>query len=251
MTKEVFPMTPSRLAFVQEFEQQLTSDPITQWFDTARRHEPSLEGFAHPASLRQFLHLPKRVSSEKPEIWRALVRSLQLDRTPGAVVFVLGLLEPALGRLADGLEVTGLDVDDLWQETVACALKALANPRLPRRDAVLAGLVWDTFKHLCPWLENNLDHIQRAAPLLEAPYEPDFEQRPEWHDEEAVLGEWGPRAGVAQGAIELIVATRLNGKHLSQLAPSRTPAYDRLRRLRTGGERKLEAWLSRTASFAR
>ena len=242
-------MCPSRLEFVQEFERQLDCQPLREWFEGARQREATLHDFPDPGSLRRFLHSQEESGDQKPEIWRVLVRSVQRDRIPEAVLFVLGLLEPALGKLTDDFEGGGLNADDLWQETVACALQAFANPRLPKRDAVLAGLVWDTFKHLCPWLENELEHFQRQAPLLEAPYEPDLGPDPEWLDEKAALADWGPRAGIAPAALELILATRLGAKRLSQLAHPRSAAYHRLHHARTVAERKLQAWLLRRMSF--
>jgi len=244
-------MSPSRLAFVWEFEQQLESDRLREWFARAHQREVALQDFRDAGSLRRFLHSEAAAGNQKPEIWRVLVRCVQRDRTPEAVVFVLGLLEPALGKLTDDFEGSGLNADDLWQETVACALQALANPRLTKRGAVLAGIVWDTFKHLCPWLENELEHFQRQVPLLEAPYEPDLDADPEWSDDKAALAYWGRRAGIAPAALDLILATRLGAKRLSQLANPKSAAYHRLHHARKVAERRLQAWLLRRMSFGR
>ena len=51
-------MTPSRLAFVQQFERELGSISLHQWFEALRRREPAIEGFVDPAALRGLLHRP-------------------------------------------------------------------------------------------------------------------------------------------------------------------------------------------------
>ncbi len=229
-------MTPSRLAFVQEFEQQLSSYPLRQWFDTARTREAELQAFRDPDSLRRFLHSPERVNSQKPEIWRALVTSVQLDRTPEAVVFVLGLLEPALGHLTDNFDEVELDPDDLWQETVACALRALANPKLLKRRAPLVGLVKDTLKHLCFQLRNEFAHAQKQAPLLDLSYEPNLE---DGVDGEILLAQWCRRAGVTVKDRALIFATRTRGIPLGELVPAQSRSYYRLWKRRHRAEVRL------------
>jgi hypothetical protein len=243
-------MTPIRLAFVQEFERQLTSYPLRQWFETARSNEAGLQAIADPDSLRRFLH-SEEVDARKPEIWRALVNSFQLDPTSPARLFIVGLLEPVLGHLTDSFDEVELDPDDLWQETVASALEALRNPKLPKRREVLAGLVKDTYKYLCIWLRDEFAKGEQEAPLLELSYEVDFENRPESTDLEILLAHWCLQARVDPTAVGLIRATRLDGKKLSRFAPARSPAYDRLRHARSVAERRLEEWLLRRGSSAR
>src|SRR5436309_3256606 len=87
----------SRLAFLQEFERDLDSICLRNWFEEARHREPVLNEFIYPATLRAFLQTEER-DPRKPQIWRALVRSFHLNPAP-ARLFVLGLLDPALGHL--------------------------------------------------------------------------------------------------------------------------------------------------------
>src|SRR5438105_4943967 len=151
-------MTPSRLAFLHQFERDLDSIFLRDWFVRARKREPVLDEFIDPVTLRGFLQTEER-DPRKPQIWRALVRSVQMDPAPGAKLFVLGLLEPALSHLIDKVDAFDLDGDDLWHQMLACALQALANPQLPERRVVLVGLVKDTYKLLCVWLRRELTEV--------------------------------------------------------------------------------------------
>ena len=232
-------MTPSRLAFVQQFERELGSISLRQWFEALRRREPAIEGFVDPAALRGLLHTEDR-DSRKPQIWRALVRSVQVDPLPEAKLFVLGLLEPALGHLIDKVDEFDLDGDDLWQQTLVCALRALANPRLGERRQVLAGLVKDTYKLLCGWLRRELNESQGDASIADLTVEPDLEGA----EADFLLAIWCRRAGVTSRDQHLIRATRIQGIPLSQLAAHGSAAYNRLKLRRYRAERRLEGWLT-------
>jgi hypothetical protein len=240
-------MSSSRLAFMQEFEFQLVSPTLGRWFEALRHRNPTLlREFPDPAALRRFLQAPEPADASKPEIWRALVRRLQGDRTPEAVIFLLGLLEPALGALVDGFAGPDLDAEDLWQEALACALKALANPKLAGREAVLAGLVLDTFKGLCVWLRRELTQLDEEAPLLiDSPYETSFKEVGEGADEERVFAEWCRRAQVSIRSAEVIFATRVQEARLGRLAPPQSPTYYSLWKRQRRGERRLKSWLLR------
>ena len=165
-------MTPSRLAFLQEFERDLDSISLRDWFVRARKREPALDEFIDPVTLRGFLQTEER-DPRKPQIWRALVLSVQTDPSPEAKLFVLGLLEPALGHMIDKVDEFDLDGDDLWQQTIACALRALANPQLPERRVVLVGLVKDTYKLLCVWLRRELTEVKGDESLSDLTVEPE------------------------------------------------------------------------------
>jgi hypothetical protein len=236
-------MSSSRPAFVQEFERQLSSRALREWFEAVRRRDGALADFSDPSALRRFLHSHERADSRKPEIWRTLVRELQAERTPEAVTFVLGLLEPALGRLIGGVNSGELDADDLWHEAIRSALQALGNPRLCERKEVLAGLVRDTLKHLCVWLRTEFSKAEDEAPLLELAYQADFDQGLEHRNEELLLTDWCRRAGVKLDNAALIFATRLTGSPLSRLAPAQSRTYWRLSKRRRAGEARLQAWL--------
>ena len=64
-------MVPSRLAFLQEFERELDSISLRDWFESARKREPVLDEFSDPVALRSFLQTDER-DPRKPQIWRAL-----------------------------------------------------------------------------------------------------------------------------------------------------------------------------------
>jgi DNA-directed RNA polymerase specialized sigma24 family protein len=238
-------MSSSRVTFVREFERQLRSLALQRWFDALREGDAAaLAAFPDAVALRRFLHSSDRADPRKPRMWRLLVQRLHVDRPPEAVSFVLGLLEPALGALADRVAGKDLDPDDVWQETLVGALQALANPKLPHRGAVLAGLVRDTYKHLCGWLRGELAKTEAEGPLVEFPYESDFGAL-RGRDEEALLGDWCRHADVSLEDAALIRATRLDGKRLSSFAPARSAAYERLRRRRVAAEARLHASLHR------
>jgi hypothetical protein len=177
----------------------------------------------------------------KPQIWRALVRSVQIDPSPEAKLFVLGLLEPALGHMIDKVDEFDLDGNDLWQQAIACALQALANPQLPERRVVLVGLVKDTYKLLCVWLRRELTEVKGDESLSDLTVEPDLEGT----EADFLLAVWCGRAGVTSRDKELIRATRIQGIPLSQLAAAGSPTYNRLRLRRYRAERRLERWLTR------
>jgi hypothetical protein len=233
-------MTPSRQAFLQEFERELDSISLRRWFEASRRREPALEEFFNPAALRGLLHTDDR-DPRKPQIWRALVRSVQMDPAQEAKLFVLGLLEPALGHLIDKVDEFDLDGNDLWQQAIACALQALANPQLPERRVVLVGLVKDTYKLLCVWLRRELTEVKGDESLSDLTVEPDLEGT----EADFLLAVWCRRAGVTSRDRELIRATRIQGIPFSQLAAPGSPIYNRLRLRRYRAERRLERWLTR------
>jgi len=234
-------MTPSRLAFLQEFERDLDSISLRNWFVRARKREPVLDEFIDSVTLRGFLQTEER-DPRKPQIWRALVRSVQMDPSPEAKLLVLGLLEPALGHMIDKVDEFDLDGDDLWQQAIACALRALANPQLPERRVVLVGLVKDTYKLLCVWLRRELTEVKADESLSDLIVEPDLEGT----EADFLLAVWCQRAGVTSRDKELIRATRIQGISLSQLAVPRSPIYNRLLLRRYRAERRLERWLTRT-----
>jgi hypothetical protein len=231
-------MTPSRLAFVQQFERDLASISLRDWLVRARKREPVLDEFIDPVTLRGFLQTEER-DPRKPQIWRALVRSVQTDPSPETKLFVLGLLEPALGHMIDKVDEFDLDGDDLWQQTIACALRALANPQLPDRRVVLVGLVKDTYKLLCVWLRRELTEVKGDESLSDLTVEPDLEGT----EADFLLAVWCRRAGVTSRDKELIRATRIQGMSLSQLAVPRSPIYNRLFSRRYRAEQRLKAWL--------
>ena len=234
-------MVPSRLAFLQEFERDLDSISLRDWFVRARKREPVLDEFIDPVTLRGFLQTKER-DPRKPQIWRALVRSFHIHPEP-ARLFIVGLLEPALGHLMDKFAGDDLDEEDLWQETITCALAALSNPRLPTRPAVLAGLQLDTFSQLRRRLRGELSQAKNAAPLLEEMSAPSRSQRRGTTDEATVLARLCRRAGVGKEGFTLIRLTRLQQTPLTELAPAGSATYQRLRRRFIEAETRLKSWL--------
>jgi len=242
-------MVPSRLAFLQEFERNLGSICLRNWFDRARQQEPILSEFIDPATLRAFLQTEER-DPRKPQIWRALVRSFHLNPEP-ARLFVLGLLDPALDHLMDKFADDNLDEEDLWQETITCALAAISNPRLPARPEVLAGLRLDTFYQLRRRLRGELFRARNEAPLLEEMSAPSRSQPRDTTDEVTVLARLCRRAGVGKEGFALIRMTRLQQTPLTELAPHLSPAYHRLFRRRATAEKRLDSWLAAHPDWCR
>jgi hypothetical protein len=179
----------------------------------------------------------------KPQIWRALVRSVHAQPEP-ARLFVLGLLEPAFGHLMNRFAGDDLDGEDLWQETISCALAALSNPRLPKRPAVLAGLQLDTFYQLRRRLRGELSRAKNVAPLVEEMSTPNRSQPRDTTDEETVLARLCRRVGIGKEGFTLIRLTRLRQTPLTELAPHLSPAYHRLFRRRAAAEKRLDSWLA-------
>ena len=242
-------MVPSRLAFLQEFERDLDSVSLRHWFDTARKREPVLDEFIDPATLRAFLQAEER-DPRKPQIWRALVRSFHLNPEPGRL-FVLGLLVPALDHLTDKFAGDDLDEEDLWQETIACALAALSNARLPSRPEVLAGLRLDTFYQLRRRLRGDLFQARNASPLLDEMSAPRRSEPRDTIDEVAVLARVCRRAGVDQQGFLLVRLLRLQGQPLTELAPAGSATYQRLRRHLIRAETRLKSWLLKHPDWAK
>ncbi len=178
----------------------------------AGESEPALRQFADPILLCRFLHAGG-ADIKKPEIWKALVRGIHSHRHSEALLFVLGLLGPALGKLADGRQAAELDADDVWQQTIACAMHALTNPRILGRHATLVGIVFDTQKCLGAWLRSERAQAEQCAPLLDLPSETNFDD-PACIDDEVLLMDWWRRAEIAGADAALIVATRLEGSEV-------------------------------------
>ncbi len=239
-------MTPSRLAFMQEFERQLTSRPLNRWFEAIRCRDSSLARFPTPAALSAFLRSAERGDVSKPEIWRTLVKELQGRRTPEAVMFVVGLLEPALGALIDRFNTGDLDPDELWQEAIACAIEALVNPKVVGRNVLLGGLKWDTFSRLRHWLRAEFRKSKKEAPLFdELAYLQPLDDASGTTNEELLLADWCRRARIKPRVAALIFATRVEGLSLSHLAPHGSRRYRRLQKRITRAEVRLKDWLRR------
>ncbi len=236
-------MSPSRLALVQEFERQLSSPALREWFDAVRSRDLALAPFGAPSALRRFLHSHDGTDVTKPEIWRTLIRALQADWTPEAVTFVLGLVEPALGKLVDRFTGEDLDADDLWQEAVRGALQTLREPRAPERRAVLAGLVRDIWKFLCAWLRVEFSSSEAEAPLLGLTYQANFDEALDGIHGEGLLADWCRRARISAGDAAVISATRIAGLPLSHAASARSRLYERLLKRRHRAEARLRRWL--------
>src|SRR5713226_2958932 len=239
-------MTPSRLAFMQEFERQLTSQALNRWFEAIRCRDTSLARFPTPAALSSFLRSTHRGDGSKPEIWRTLVKELQSHRTPEAVMFVVGLLEPALGALIDRFNTSDLDPDDLWQEAIACAIEALVNPKVVGRNFLLGGLKLDTFYRLRHWLRAEFRKSKKEAPLFdELAYLQPLDDASGTTNEELLLADWCRRARIKPRVAALIFATRVEGLPLSHLAPHGSRRYRRLQKRITRAEARLKDWLRR------
>lgn len=239
--KAPLPMAPSRLAFRQEVELDLRSEPLRRWFEVTREGEHALQRFDDPVALRRFLHSDE-TDRRKPQIWQALVRSVHRNLQPHAMLFILGLLEPKLGKLVDDRRKADLEPEDLWQETVTCALHALANPGIAERHEVLAGVVLDTYKRLCTWLGAEFTQLNEEAPLLNLSYETTFEP-PDFSDEETLLVEWCQRAGVNRDDAALILAIRLREWSIKDFAPAHSRLYYRLWKRWARAEARLKAWI--------
>jgi hypothetical protein len=247
-----FAIASSRLVFRHEFERQLHSDPLKGWFDAIRCRNDSLASFLTTVALRDFLHSSDREDTSKPEIWRTLVKELQRHWTPEAVMFVVGLLEPAMGALVDRFNTGDLDSDDLWQEAVACAIDALGNPKVVGRNVVLGGLKWDTFYRLRHWLRAEFRNSKREAPLFdELPYLAEFDTGSGTANEEMVLADWCHRARIKPGVAALIFATRIEDMPLSHFAPHGSRRYYRLHKQITRAEARLKDWLLGNGSLAK
>ena len=150
--------------------------------------------------------------------------------------------EPGEDRFRVHARPDDLDGDDPWQQTIACALRALANPQLPERRVVLVGLVKDTYKLLCGWLRRELTEVKGDESLSDLTVGPDLEGT----EADFLLAVWCRRAGVTSRDKELIRATRIQGMSLSQLAVPRSPIYNRLFSRRYRAEQRLKAWLLKT-----
>ena len=234
-------MTPSRLAFLQEFERELGSTSLRDWFEWAREREPVLDEFIDPVTLRRFLQAEDRYP-RKPQGWQALVRNFQIDPEP-ARVFLLGLLEPVLGHLMERFTGDDLDAEDLWQETITCALAALSNPKLPQRRAVLSGLRLDPFSGLRHWLRREISRAKNAIPMPEQISAP-VGSRPQARlRDELVLARLCRRAGLDREGYVLLRLLRLHGQPLTELAPAGSATYQRLRRRFIEAETRLKSWL--------
>lgn len=234
-------MVPSRLAFLYEFERDLESTSLSKWFEHAREHEPILHAFADPEALRRFIQAEGR-HPDKPRIWRILVRNFQADAEPSRT-FLLGLLEPVLCRLIDRFTGDDLDAEDLWQETITCGLAALSKPGVPNRRLVLVGILLDTFHELRHWLRRELARAKSVDSLPEDVPAPSRPVPRDTADEEDLLAVMCQQAGVGREAFELIRATRLQHMPLSELAPHRSAAYERLKWRRRVAEQRLKTWL--------
>ena len=110
-------MTPSRQAFLREFERDLDSISLRDWFVSARKREPVLDEFIDPVTLRGFLQTDER-DPRKPQIWRALIRSFHIHPAPPRL-FAVGVGPDArievthrwagtMGFTPDGLPSVGL-----------------------------------------------------------------------------------------------------------------------------------------------
>ena len=235
-------MVPSRLAFLQVFDCDLSSGSLRTWFEVARDNDAALADFADPAALRAFLHTDDH-DNRKPHVWRALVRSFQINPEP-AKIFVLGLLEPALRHLIDKLEGLELDPDDLWQEAITCALQSLGNPRLPRRRVVLLGLVKDTQKLLSAAVRREVREAKGDDGLLDVTINADLEGP----EADFMLAVWCRRAGVSKKDEDLIRVTRIQRLQLTRLAAHGSSAYNRLKLRRHRAEQRLRTWVMHNTS---
>src|SRR6266566_4202899 len=220
-------MFTSQLAFREEFQKILVSSRLKHWFDEICAEQSALADFPDPVALRRFLRSRTSPVQRVRELWRALIRATQARRTPEAIIFVLGLLQPALGAFVDKALVDGaslhdsagdqIEAEDVWQEIIAATLNALANDRVPGRPAVLAGLVIDIRQPFRLWLRGEFDCAEYGAPLVESPSETDFD-----------------------GVHDLAAGFRL-----SSLAPAQSKRYYRLRKRRGRAEERLKVWLAR------
>jgi len=246
-------MFTSQVAFRQEFQETLASLTLNQWFDEIRGEQATLADFANPIALREFLRSPNSPEPRVREIWRALIRATQARRTPEAITFVLGLLQPALGAFVDKALTEAaltknsagepMEAEDVWQQVVASALRALANARLPSRDVVFAGLLIDIRQPFRSWVRAQLDTVKHEAPLLDSPYDATFDGLHDLAAEASVLTDWCRAARISKKDAELIFRTRVAGFRLSRLAPAQSPRYYRLRKRRGRAESRLKAWL--------
>ena len=248
-------MFTSQLAFREEFQKILVSSRLKQWFEEICAEQSALADFPDPVALRRFLRSRSSPAQRVRELWRALIRATQARRTPEAIMFILGLLQPALGAFVDKALVDGaslhdsagdqIEAEDVWQEVVAATLNALANDRLAGRDAVLAGLVIDIRQPFRLWLRGEFDFAEYGTPLVDSPSETNFDGVHDLAAEATVLADWCRAARISKNDAELIFQTRVAGFRLSRLAPAQSKRYYRLRKRRGRAEERLKVWLGR------
>ncbi|MEO6858216.1 MAG: hypothetical protein ABI323_06470, partial [Solirubrobacteraceae bacterium] len=124
-------------------------------------------------------------------------------------------------------------------------LRALANAKLPGRDAVLAGLLIDIRQPFRSWVRGEFDNLKHQAPLLESSYDATFDGVHDLAAEASVLADWCRAARISKKDAELIFRTRVAGFRLSTLAPAQSQRYYCLRKRRGRAESRLRAWLTR------
>ncbi|GAB2694503.1 sigma-70 RNA polymerase sigma factor region 4 domain-containing protein [Nocardia thraciensis] len=187
--------------------------------------------------------------------WVWLIERFRSDVADAAVVCA-GTAWPVLVSVASWLTARCPDAaEDIDAEVVAGFLAEL--PRIDlHRSRVVYRLRWTVFRHGLAYLKQELeapvpvgliddpDSIALLDSLGTHDSPGQQELREQSLDPESLLAVAVAEGVISDEAAELIVATRLQGRTVTEIAAERDEQYKRLHSVRQRAERRLAAWLA-------
>lgn len=222
----------------QDWRRELHRPRLRQQFAEWRDAEPALARFDDLPALLRFLRRAGR-GSDKDAVLRALLARARTEPEAGRVV--LEAMLPGLKRLAGRLLTDAREREELWSALMVCAWERIREYPVERRPRkVAANLVLDclraTLTTLSTWRRDPAAKAYPPPPSMEAPTSCEG-------DVDGLLAEAVAAGAVSGDEAELILATRIDGATLGELAVSEGVKRDTLKHRRHRAERRLFLFL--------
>jgi len=229
-------MSPLPVDLLQrDWQRELHGPTLQARFLAWRGIEPALARFEGPAGVLRPLRRPAS-SAEKDAVLCALLRRARTEPLAGRIV--LQAILPGLMALAGRMLVDTREREELWSVLMLCAweqIRAYPIERRPRK--VAANLLLDCLRATLKTLSD-----AREDPACGAEELPRGELRSASVcavDVEGTVKRAVAARMVSKEESELILATRIDGVSLEDLACSQGVSFDTLKHRRARAERRL------------
>lgn len=216
----------------REWRRQLAGPRLAARMGEWRRHAPALASFDHPASLMRLFRSEAQPATKDRALF-ALVELARHDRL--AAMVVLEAIMPGLKRLSQRIVHDAGERDELWSALLATAWERVRRYPLHRRERVAANLLLDTLRGTLAELAYGRRARVQLTDDIAALVAPD----PVDGDVDGLLEHAVEAGALSAEEAELILASRIDGFRLADLAAELGVAYNTLKVRRQRAERRL------------
>jgi DNA-directed RNA polymerase specialized sigma24 family protein len=220
----------------REWRRQLAGPHLVERLRTWQQHAPALAPFDHPTALMRLLESGAPPAA-KDRVLHALLELAHDD--PLAATVVLEAITPGLKQLSRRVLHAPEERDEVWSTLLATAWERIRRYPLHRHERVAANLLLDTMRGTLAQVTEGRRarmHLVDEMPLLVA-------SEPVDGDVDGLLSLAVEAGAVSAEEAELILATRVDGFALRELAGAADLFYNTIKVRRQRAERRLLVFL--------